>query len=98
QLRERTLHAVLAWAHPATRSDRNRVPWALHIQPQRIHHAFGMLQIAAQRHREGLAGLAMAHRATADLPRQPEMAAAIGHARGLGKDAAWLVERLVDDP
>ncbi|KAG0750773.1 hypothetical protein G6F24_014955 [Rhizopus arrhizus] len=57
-----------------------------------------MLQVAAQRHRERLARLAMAHRPAADLPCQPEMSAAIGHACGLGEDAPWLVERLVDDP
>ena len=34
QLRECALHAVLARAHPAPRSDRHRITRALHIQPQ----------------------------------------------------------------
>lgn len=92
------MHAVTAFAGLAAGADRGGVAGAVQVQATRVNQLVGMPQFAAEADGKGLAAVAVAGRATLDLAGQPEIAAAVGHARNLGQHAAGLVEGFVDDP
>ena len=94
---EGPLRAVVAFADPATGTDRGG-DLTGQIEPLRVDQPMGVPEFAAKADRERLTRLAIARGAPFDGAGHPHVAAAVGHLGDLHQDLAWVGERLVDVP